>query len=229
MTEHHLAAVLQLSSAALPIGGFSYSGGLEAAVERDIVNDRASAERWLQAQLQAVWSRGEAVVWAALYAAWRDLDEAAIAHWNDWLLAARDSAELSLESEQMGRSLGLWLLALPAPATQTAAQRQLLGALRPIAHTCAHACAAVALQIPLRAGLFSLGWSQLEQLSAAAVKLIPLGQDDGQHLLRSIAILLDAAVDQALAIAPEDACNFAPMLGLLSAQHEGQYSRLFRS
>jgi urease accessory protein len=229
MSERNLPALLQLASAALPIGGFSYSGGLEAAVDGGVVHDRDTAQQWLQVQLHEVWARGEAAVWPALYSAWEQADGDAIARWNEWLLAARDSAELSLESEQMGRSLALWLLALPGMQDSDAALRALLKTLRPIAYTTAHAAAASVLRIPARDGLYALGWSLLENLSAGAVKLIPLGQNDGQHVLRNVAATLDAAVTTALATAPESACNFAPMLGLLSARHETQYSRLFRS
>jgi urease accessory protein len=228
-SETHLSALLQLASAALPIGGFSYSGGLEAAVDAGVVHDRDTAQQWLQVQLHEVWARGEAAVWPALYTAWTRTDNGVIEHWNEWLLAARDSAELSLESEQMGRSLALWLLALPTTPDMDAAQRSLLTTLRPIAYATAHAAAASALRIPLREGLYAFGWSLLENLSAAAVKLVPLGQNDGQHVLRNVAATLDAAVATALATAAENACNFAPMLSLLSAQHETQYSRLFRS
>jgi urease accessory protein len=121
------------------------------------------------------------------------------------------------------------LLALPAPPGIDPAQRAVLNALRPIAYTTAHAAAASALRIPLRDGLYALGWSLLENLTAAAVKLVPLGQNDGQHVLRNVAATLDTAVTTALETTPENACNFAPMLSLLSAQHETQYSRLFRS
>ncbi len=229
MPESPLPALLQLASATLPIGGFSYSSGLESAVASGWVHDRDSAERWLLAQLHDLWARGEASVWPALHAAWDAADANEIEQWNDWLLAARDSAELSLESEQMGRSLALWLLALPTPFGVGGAQREMLSALRPIAYPCAHACAAWALNISARDGLAAFGWSMLENATAAAVKLIPLGQDDGQHLLRKVAATLDAAVMLALNTPAADACNFAPMLGLLSAQHERQYSRLFRS
>ncbi len=225
----HLPALLQLASAALPIGGFSYSSGLEAAVECGMVHDRDSAQQWLHVQLHEVWAGGEGAVWPALYAAWTRADNDAVEHWNDWLLAARDSAELRLESEQMGRSLALWLLALPTVPGIDTTQRSLLTTLRPIAYTAAHAAAASILRIPQRDGLYALGWSLLENLSAAAVKLVPLGQNDGQHVLRNVAATLDAAVTAALAAAPENACNFSPMLSLLSARHETQYSRLFRS
>lgn len=228
MPEAQLPALLQLASAALPIGGFSYSSGLEAAVELGLVHDRASAERWIEVQLQC-WARGEASIWPALHAAWQQYDEPEIRYWNEHAIAGRDSAEARLESSQMGRSLALWLLALPAPPGLDQAARALLAQLRPISLVCAHAAAAAALELAVPNGLHALGWSLIESQSAAAVKLIPLGQDEGQHLLRRLATGLPLAVATALERDPAAAQTFAPMWSVLSAQHETQYSRLFRS
>jgi urease accessory protein len=74
---------------------------------------------------------------------------------------------------------------------------------------------------------FALGWA--ENMVQAAIKCVPLGQNAGQRLLDALAAALPDAVDRALAT-PDDARQaFAPQLAILSAQHETQYSRLFRS
>lgn len=225
----NLPGLLQLASAALPIGAFSHSLGLEAAVDAGVVGDAASAERWIGDHLELVWARGEAPVWTALYQAWEQTDANVLMHSNDRVLATRESGELLLECTQTGHSLRLWLLALPELTGLRADQRQALQQLQPIAYTSVHALAARALGLSAAIGLHALGWSLLENLGTAAVKLVPLGQTQGQALLRRLSLRLPAAIDRALITPVEDACNFAPMLAIRSAQHESQYSRLFRS
>jgi urease accessory protein len=77
--------------------------------------------------------------------------------------------------------------------------------------------------------LHAFGWSLIENLSIAAVKLVPLGQDDGQRLLRELALQLPHVVERVLESGSRLPMNFAPMLAILSSAHETQYSRLFRS
>ncbi|WP_257386419.1 urease accessory protein UreF [Tahibacter caeni] len=221
-----LPALLQLASAALPIGGFGYSGGLEAAVEARLVHDEASTGIWMTAMLEQVWAGGEARHWLSLQQAFAAADAAAFAAANTLALAMRETAELRLESEQTGRSLSLWLLALPATPLDGERRRQ-LASLRPIAHVAAHAAAATVLGLTPAAGLQALGWSLLENLTLAAVKLVPLGQDAGQRLLRRAAAGLPALIAALPAAAPPQ--NFAPLLAILSGAHETQYTRLFRS
>ena len=224
-----LPALLQLASAALPIGAFSHSLGLEAALEAGVVRDAASAEQWIADYLALAWAEGEAPLWRAQYAAWLALDENTLLAINDQLVAMRETAELRLESEQTGRSLALWLLALPQLPTLTDAHRTVLGRLYPPAYASVHACAATVLGLNERDALQAMGWSLAENLTTAAVKLVPLGQIAGQAMLRRLASQLPAWVETAMARAPTQARNFTPMLGILSAHHETQYTRLFRS
>lgn len=229
MDSVELAGLLQLSSAALPIGSFSYSSGLEAAHAAGLLADAAGAQAWIGAQLEQVWARGEAPLWAAAYRAWAQAELPTLRECNDRLLASRETSELLLECTQTGHSLRRWLLALPDLQCLGDTQRQTLIALEPAAYGTVHALAARALGLSEAAGLQACGWSLLENLGTAAVKLIPLGQTQGQALLRTLALRLPAAVARAQASDPALACNYAPMLAILSAQHETQYSRLFRS
>ncbi|MBK9654152.1 MAG: urease accessory protein UreG [Rhodanobacteraceae bacterium] len=134
MIAANLPGLLQLASAALPIGAFSHSLGLEAAVDAGVVHDAASAERWIGDHLELVWARGEAPAWLALYDAWEQAETNALMHWNDRVLATRESAELLQESTQTGHSLRLWLLALPELTTLGADQRRVLQQLQPVAY-----------------------------------------------------------------------------------------------
>jgi len=225
----NLPALLQLASAALPVGAFSHSLGLEAALEAGVVRDAASAEQWIADYLALALADGEAPLWRAQYAAWLALDENTLLAINDQLVAMRETAELRMESEQTGRSLALWLQALPQLSTFTETHRAMLGRLLPPAYASVHACASAVLDLDERDALQAMGWSLAENLTTAAVKLVPLGQIAGQAMLRRLASQLPAWVETAMARAPTQARNFTPMLAILSAHHETQYTRLFRS
>lgn len=224
-----IPSLMQLGSAALPIGAFSHSLGLEAAVDAEVVTDADGAARWIGDYLDLIWARGEAPLWLQLHAAWERADRDELARLNDRVLAVRESSELLLECTQTGHSLRLWLLALPDLPALRDDQRALLGALQPLGFACAHALAARALGLSAATGLHACAWGLLENLTTAAVKLVPLGQTQGQAILRRLALRLPAAIATAQATTDAGIANFAPMLAIRSAQHETQYSRLFRS
>jgi urease accessory protein len=218
-------ALLWLASPALPVGGFSYSEGLEAAVEHGDVRDEASAAAWLADQLELALARCDLPVVAAAMDAWRRDDAAGVAALNRWTLATRESAELRRQAEQMGRSLADWI-----GERHGAEARAALAALRPApAWPVAFALAAQRAGAATRDALlaFAFGWA--ENMAQAAVKSVPLGQNAGQRILGRLAAEIPAAVDHAFALGDADRQAFAPMLAIRSAQHEAQYSRLFRS
>ena len=221
-----LLQLIWLASPALPVGSFSYSEGLEAAVEAGLVTDAAQVGQWLQDQLLLGQARGDLAVTAAAFVAWRAGDLARIEVLNAWVQATRESSEWRQQAEQMGRSLTDWLRQRdPADA-----RVDTLAALTPApTWPVALALAAERTGAPLRTALLALAFGWAENMVQAAVKAVPLGQSAGQQLLGQLAALVPAAVDDA--IARDDGTRFAftPMLAILSAQHETQYSRLFRS
>lgn len=224
-----LLSLLHLASPALPIGGFSYSQGLEAAIDCGMVRDADSAERWIRDNLLSVQSQCEAPLWLLLHRAWQAGDLAAVRHWNDWFHATRETAELRLETEQMGWSLARLLgqMGWGDPAL-----RDGLATLAPACLPTAFAAACVALQVEEGDGLAAYCFNWAENQVAAALKAVPLGQVAGQHILRRLHATVLATVAEAQRRAgaePPLLSTFSPMLGLLSARHETQYSRLFRS
>lgn len=223
-------ALLRLGSAALPIGGYSYSQGLEAAIERGWVRDEAGMRDWLEDLLAAGAGRFDAPLVHALARAVAGEDAAEADRLHQRFLASRESAELRAETLQMGRSL-LVLLAgldgLDASACGTARAR--LAADAPCALPLAWAWAARAFGIGADEALAAWLWAWLENQVAAAMKAIPLGQQAGQRLVCALAPTLAATAARAARLAEEDWSGFAPGLALASGWHETQYSRLFRS
>lgn len=221
-----LAALLHLASPALPIGAFSYSQGLEAAVEAGVIHDADSACAWIGANLSHVFAIGEAALLAQQWRHWQAGDVDALRDCNRFILASRESAELRAETEQMGWSLAQLAAAL---AWGCPDQRMLLLSLAPVALPTAFAYAATAHHIALQPCLTAYGFSWIENQVAAALKAVPLGQVAAQKMLVALRAALPDAVTRAATTAGDDISTFSPHLAILSARHETQYSRLFRS
>lgn len=229
MSPHQLTALLQLSSPSLPIGGYSYSQGLEAAVDLALVHDETSTCLWIREQLELVMASCEAPVWALLYTGWAASDWESITHWNKWFHASRESRELKQEGEQMG-----WSLVKLATDLDwgTATARLHLLALPIVTLPAAHAYSAHALGIARNAGLAAYLFAWLENQVMAAIKTVPLGQMAGQRILNRLRQHIPAVCTEALNRAqhkPPRLHTLAPQLAILSSRHETQYSRLFRS
>ena len=239
-----LLQLMWLASPALPVGAFSYSEVLESAVESGRVTNEAEAGDWLIDQLQLGLARADMAVAAQALTAWREGDLKRIAALNDWVRQTRESAELRLQSEQMGRSLVEWLRnggsgrdvgtgsggVGSGEASAIDSRVAALAALRP-APTWPVAFALAAAQTgsaPSDALLsFAFGWA--ENMVQAAMKAVPLGQAAAQRMLARLAAATPAAVAHAMSLPDAERQVCTPMLAILSAQHEQQYSRLFRS
>jgi urease accessory protein len=226
ISEPRLARLLQLASPALPVGAYSYSQGLEAAVEAGIVCDAATAQRWIGEVLELSVAGMEAPLLWRLIGAWVAADVAAVEHWNAWLLASRESAELRAETVQMGYSLTRLLNELN---DSDAALCGLLQTLAEPAFPTAYACACAQWGIDAHAALVAYLWSWTENQVMAAIKAVPLGQTAGQKILLALGARLDRIALSAAALDDHELGNFAPGLAMLCSRHETQYSRLFRS
>lgn len=225
MLDSSLMQLMWLASPALPIGGFSYSECLEAAVDTARAATESEASAWLVDQLHLSLSRSDLPAVAQSIAAWRDGDAACIATLNAWVLQTRESSELRAQTEQMGKSLLEWLR---NHTTATPAQIDVLAPLTPT-YPIAYALAASATQARVRECLLAYAFGWAENMTQAAIKAVPLGQSAGQRILSALTAEIPAAVDHALAVTDDNRQAFTPMLAILSSQHEVQYSRLFRS
>ena len=221
-------AMMWLSSPALPVGGFSYSEGLEAAVDAGLVTDAAQTQHWLRGQIQLTLARSELPAACAAHAAWAAGDSAQLQTIQTWVLSTRETAELRLQTEQMGRSMLEWLRKLQPGHTLL----QLAARLDPApAWPLAFALAGHALGLDAAQMAHALAFSWLENQVQAAMRAVPLGQSDGQRLLAALAPDIPAAVQQAQNLQDHmaDWQSYSPLLAILSSRHETQYSRLFRS
>jgi len=218
-----LAQLLRLASPMLPVGAYSYSQGLEWAVEEGAVRDEQTAMTWIADALTFNIGSLEAPVWRRLYEAWSagDLDSAA--RWNERFLAVRETSELRAETIQMGEALKLVLKATGEIDSAP------LDRIEHLAFPTAFSFAAHGLGVPLNEGLTGYLWAWGENQVSAAMKLVPLGQSSGQRILAQLIGLLPGIVATALERGEDALSNFAPGLAIASSRHETQYTRLFRS
>lgn len=218
-----LLRLLQLASSSLPVGGYTYSQGLEWAVEAGWVQGAEGFAHWQREQIEETLVHLDWPLLARLYAACECSDAAAFQRWSQLLLASRETHELRQEERQRGqafaRLLAGWQLGQQAEWQPSIALTQLGGC----------AWLAVQWQIPLRSLALGIAWSWLEGAVMAGVKLVPFGQQMAQSLLRDLAAELPAALERALAVADDDIGAGLPLQTIASARHETQYSRLFRS
>jgi urease accessory protein len=221
--------LMWLASPALPVGGFSYSEGLEAAVESAHAATESGASDWLIDQLHISLARGDLAVVAKAIPAWRRGDIERVIELNQWVLQTRETHEFRLQTEQMGRSLAQWQQALNP---HSAAALQDFDQLSPndfTTYPIAFALAASSTQASVRDCCLAFAFGWCENMVGAAVKSVPLGQSAGQRILARLANDIPTAVDHAISLQDSQRQAFSPMLAILSAQHETQYSRLFRS
>ena len=214
-----LLAALHLASPALPVGGFAYSQGLEMAIAEGVVSDASSANRWIEHLLQHVLARFEAPLWLRAFDAQTAGDLTRLRALNSELLAARETAELRMETRQMGSSLLRLFEALGLAAPK----------LEPVAYPLAFAVACAGLGVDREAGLAAYLWSWVENQVLAAVKTVPLGQRHGQSMLMSLRDSISQAVCVATSLRDEELGTAAVGFAVGSARHESLYSRLYRS
>ncbi len=226
MNAAALVRLLQICSPSLPVGAYSYSQGLEAAMAQGLVHDEASARHWIVDMLEDVVARFEAPMCWRLMQAFSTVDAATIHVLNATFLAARDTAEFRAETVQMGYSLSKLLQELTPERKDIT---QIISSLPEVAFPTAFAAASAALNIPSDEALIGLLFSWAENQVIACVKSVPLGQVSGQRLLLSLEPALEAAALAARRLNDDELSNWSPGLSLLSMQHEVQYSRLYRS
>lgn len=218
-----LVRLMQLVSPSLPIGAFAYSQGLEWAVECGWINDSKSFKCWLEGLIFDSLERLDVPVFSRLYQACERQDESDVAYWSHYLLASRETSELRMEEKNRARALTRLLVDLELQQA-----RQWQGTLQ-TCQAAPFAVAAVNWKIRLDDAASGYVWSWLENQIAAAIKLVPLGQTEGQRLQLILSEKLAAIVQQGLKLEDREIGASAPALAIASSLHETQYTRLFRS
>lgn len=223
MAADALYRLLAWLSPAYPIGAFSYSHGVETAVEEGFIKDRRSLVAWLETVLRDGTGKVDGALFAA---AWRAADA------KDWpafeaiaerAAAWRGTSEMALESRQQGGSfLSITRTAWPHPSLDAVSSELAL----PVAVAVATAANGVALEQALNGYLHAF----TANLISAAVRSVPLGQSDGQIALAALEPAVRATTEAAMAVIDLDEVGTAtPLLDWCSLRHETQYTRLFRS
>mgnify|MGYP000571989757 FL=1 len=213
----------QLISPSLPIGAFTYSQGLEWAIEAGWVKNEQALEQWLESVLAHSVSTLELPVMIRLCRAFEGQDVEAVHYWTQFLIASRETSELRKEERQRGQALATLL-----PNLNVAIDDSVIEAVRST-QIAGFALAAQQFDISIQSACAGYLWSWLENAVMAGVKLVPLGQTSGQKLLMRLSERVPTAVERALAIVDDEVGSSTPALAIASSRHETQYTRLFRS
>ena len=222
-----LVRLLQLTSPALPVGAYTYSQGLEWAVESGRIRNEEDAGNWVADLLTHSIGRYEAPMLVHLMHYWSRSEIVPVQRLNADFLASRESAELRAETLQMGFSLKRLLADLRDPALDP--MRERIQDWPEIAFPTVWSGLAATWRVEPLAAVSGYLWSWAENQVMAALKAVPLGQAAGQRVLAEIGLRIPAVAKTALSLPETDWSNFAPAFALCSVQHETQYSRLFRS
>jgi len=218
-----LLRLMHLVSPSLPVGAFTYSQGLEWAVEAAWIRTAEDLESWLRDQLQNAFATLDLPLFCRMHAAAFALDLDAMGRWIDWLLAGRETSELRAEEANRGRALAELLMAWGLPGAAEC---------RPVlarSQAAGFAFAAAAWGIPTRHAALGYAWGWLENLVLAAVKIVPLGQTQGQKALSRLIADIPVVVERAMVLGADEIGASSPALAIASSAHETQYTRLFRS
>ena len=218
-----LPRLLQLASPSLPVGMYSYSQGMEQAVEDGWIKDEAQARDWLSGLLRQGLASLDAPLLALAYEAWARGDAEAAEHCSARLLAMRETSELRAEDRQTGQALARLLDGMGVARAKAWTRH------RQATFAAVFALAAVEWGIPKPQAVAGYLWGWLDNQVLCAVKLVPLGQLAGQKLLQGLALEIPPLVDLALALAADEIGSRTFAAALASSRHERQYSRLFRS
>lgn len=220
--SQQLLFLLQLTSSALPVGAYSYSEGLESLVDQGSLETALDLTHWLVQELSCGAIRLETAVMIRAYQAVRNQDFDALVFWNHWLSAAKETEELRQQSWQMGNSL-IRLLQTLHPQSGGLIDGSSCN------FAIAFGLAAAGWQIDRQGAALGYLHSWATNLISAGVRLIPLGQTQGQNILLTLHNPIQQASQETLILSDDDLSSCGWGLALASMTHETQYSRLFRS
>jgi urease accessory protein len=221
-TDSALPRLLQLVSPSLPIGAYTYSQGIEWAVEEGWIKTPAQLSDWLRGLMETSLVYLEIPVLQRLIQAWQRHDELSVKRWSSFLLANRETRELRLEERNRARAMAQIISALE-PAAEPHAR------LLADSQHAAFSYACHRWHIDETQACMALVWGWLENQVLSAVKIIPLGQTDGQRVIFELSPLIEDMVERARQLGDDDLGASSMALAIASSRHETLYTRLFRS
>lgn len=221
-----LQRILQLCSANLPVGGFSFSQGLEFAIEEQWINDAESTQQWITCNLLQGIANTDLAILKQLYCALIEGDLTRFIENNQLLIACRESAELRLSDVAMGKALVRLIKQLDSIDSDVFTVHL---AIKEISFVSAFALVAYLCKLDLLDAQSGFCWTYIDNQVAAATKLVPLGQTQAQNMLFALSEQTESAIDIANGLTIEEVGASLPRLAMASAWHETQYTRLFRS
>jgi urease accessory protein len=229
ITDPGLTRLMTWLSPSFPVGAYAFSHGLEHAVESGDISDADSVISWVDGILTFGAGRVDATFFRAAFESVQDDDHAKLRSVVARAEAQRGTAEMALESAAQGRAFLETVIKVWPDSRLSAWRDDLAASGREPAYAVAVGVACAVADIPLQAGLVAFLNAFAANLVSAVVRLVPLGQTDGQ---RAMAALEDRIVEAASATLRRDAGDFASAALAVdwhSMQHETQYTRLFRS
>jgi urease accessory protein len=223
-----LRKLLAWLSPSFPVGGFSYSHGLEWAIEDTTVTDAGSLEAWIAEILRHGSGWTDAVLFCHAHRAASVADDATLNEINALAVAFQPSKERHLEATAQGRAF-LSTVRATWPNETLIRLGELFPVGRPITYAVAVALTCAAHEIPLAPALNAYLGAFVASLVSAAIRTVPLGQTDGQLVIASLSPRLESIAAQALGASLDDLGGAALRADIASMKHETQYTRLFRS
>ncbi|MDH5544159.1 MAG: urease accessory protein UreF [Gammaproteobacteria bacterium] len=219
--------LFQMISPSLPIGAFTYSQGLEWAVENGWVRNEKDTQAWLLSTLDNSLARLELPVMQRMHQALQENSTQDFFYWSEFVWSYRETSELRAEETQRALAFFEILRKLPRWTGEQALQTHRDALL--LTQIADYTLAGYHWQIDVKELMAGLAWSWLENAVNSAIKLVPLGQSAGQSLLFELSEQIPALIDSACALNNEQLGPSTPALAIASSRHETQYCRLFRS
>lgn len=223
ISQLSLLRLMNLMSPTLPIGGFTYSQGIEQAIENNWISDINTAQQWLENQLFFGLLYTDLPILIRLYKSTSIGDKDQAQKWSNFLLACRETRELRQEEINRGRSLTKIIESLESPAVSGWEK------ITNTNHLSGYALISNVWKIPIDELLLGYSWSWLENQVSVIVKIVPLGQTEGQQLLNQLVTEIPEVIRKSKAVSVEDIGMTQPAFAIASSLHETQYTRIFRS
>jgi urease accessory protein len=240
MQTTSLLNLLHISSPALPIGAFAYSQGLEYTLEAGWCKKADDVEQWIKSVMTHGLGGVDLPILKRLHQAWsfyeqeqsqgnkktqaeESLSAQSLKAWNATLLAFRETKELYLEDIQVGDAFKQWH---KSQSAEYLAELELID--KPTVASM-YALNAVIKGLTIKECLIGFVWAWLENQITSASKAMPMGQTDGQNIIRHLIPYIEAIIEKSMQLEDDEIGSGLVGLSMSSALHENQYSRLFRS